>query len=229
VLVLPPAPLSPSGAGAGGSANAPLIKTEEGIKPPAKFFEMKGVFAVSGKSPVTIYHQTNPSMEIGSWSISMWMRLLEGPTGSFRSLFFKGDKSGFDGQRTPSVWLLPNANRLAIRVSTAVNADSGADSTLEIPLGHWSFLTFVFNNNSQVLEDPKSLIGIDDEFMNHKTKSFLHNNIAPYDVSIYLNGALDVNLQFANVALGNQGPLQFFKDISHDGLTSVIYFLSCLI
>lgn len=59
----------------------------------------------------------------GSWSLTMWIRLLDGPTGSFRNLFFKGFAS--TGQRSPSAWLLPATNRLAMRVSTVADVDIG--------------------------------------------------------------------------------------------------------
>jgi hypothetical protein len=52
----------------------------------------------------------------------------EGPTGHFRTLFFKGDTSG---ARTPSAWLLPNQNGIAIRVSTNSSADVGASSIMK--------------------------------------------------------------------------------------------------
>lgn len=55
----------------------------------------------------------------------MWLKLLEGPTGTYRSILFKGSPESGYAQRTPSVWLLPNSNHLTIRVSTELNADTG--------------------------------------------------------------------------------------------------------
>ena len=106
-------------------------------------FYMKGVFAVSGTTPVVVAHESIPAMvlrtksshsvismytflqEKGTWSVSCWFRLLQGPTGSFRTLFFKGDRLGRDAQRTPSIWLLPDRNRFTVRVSTTSNPDMG--------------------------------------------------------------------------------------------------------
>lgn len=51
------------------------------------------------------------------------MRLLQGPTGSFRAFLHKGSADG--KTRTPSVWLMPGDNRLSIRVSTEANPDLG--------------------------------------------------------------------------------------------------------
>lgn len=53
----------------------------------------------------------------------MWVRLMEGPTGEYRALFYKGTGAG--GHRTPSAWLLPHSNRLAIRVTSDFNHDVG--------------------------------------------------------------------------------------------------------
>ncbi len=50
---------------------------------------------------------------------------MEGPTGLYRSIMYKGipDKDAL--QRTPSAWLLPDSNRITIRVSTVDNPDEG--------------------------------------------------------------------------------------------------------
>jgi len=58
----------------------------------------------------------------GSWSLGFWLFLMEGPTGNFRTLFYKGD----DKQaRTPSAWLLPDSNKMTIRASGTDYADLG--------------------------------------------------------------------------------------------------------
>lgn len=139
--------------------------------------------------------------------------MLEGPTGKFRALFFKGDLAGLDGQRTPSAWLLPHSNKLTIRVSSDISADLGsnisvchllliniairigAETTMEIPTHEWCFLSFVFNNQS----------------MDSQT------NRTVFSLSVYLNGVLDVNMVYGVPVLANKGPLQLFKDISHAG------------
>jgi hypothetical protein len=53
----------------------------------------------------------------------MWIRLLESPTNSFRTLFFKGSAEFM--QRTPSAWLLPESNHVTLRLSTNDSVDSG--------------------------------------------------------------------------------------------------------
>lgn len=53
------------------------------------------------------------------------MKLLQEPTGSFRTIMFKGSaESGF-AQRTPSVWLLPDSNHITLRMSTEDHPDTG--------------------------------------------------------------------------------------------------------
>lgn len=55
--------------------------------------------------------------------MSTWICLVEPPTGRFRAVLHKGSSDG--RTRTPSLWLMPNDNRLSVRVSTAANADTG--------------------------------------------------------------------------------------------------------
>lgn len=59
---------------------------------------------------------------MGSWSLGMWVLLLEGPTGQHRTLFYKGEGQG---DRTPSAWLLPASNRLTLRASVEGSPDLG--------------------------------------------------------------------------------------------------------
>ena len=196
-------------------------------------FYMKGLFAVSGTTPVVVAHESIPAMvglitptfsgnyviyltfsqQTGIWSVSCWFRLLQGPTGSFRTIFFKGDRLGRNAERTPSVWLLPDRNRFTIRVSTSSTPDlgeghdhilvgscittnvlctheTGAETTLDIPLHEWTFLTFVFQKDSGTLISSSS---------------------------VYVNGLLDVRIQYGEAVSVNSGPLQFFKDVSHSG------------
>lgn len=56
--------------------------------------------------------------------MSMWVKILEDPTGSHRTIFYKGKTDGGE-ERTPSAWLLPDQNRVAIRVSTRSAPDKG--------------------------------------------------------------------------------------------------------
>ena len=55
------------------------------------FIRFKGLLAISGRNGIILSSQSLPSSYRKSWTISMWMFLAEGPTNSYRTLFFKGD------------------------------------------------------------------------------------------------------------------------------------------
>lgn len=38
-----------------------------------------------------------------------------------------------------------------------------------------------------------------------------------YYVQLYINGALDIEVKFNELVVGNDGPIHFFKDVSHQG------------
>eukprot|EP01037_Dinobryon_pediforme_P013308 gene13308-13420_t len=160
-------------------------------------FRMKGVFATSGLTPVVISHQSIPAMSwsSGGWAVSLWLRLLQGPTGSYRTIFFKGDRAGLTADRTPSVWLLPHSNRLTLRVSTRDNVDLGAETTIELPLHEWSFLTFVFRNES----------------------SSERNATLIYSATVFVNGVLDVLVQY------NEQDLSLWDAPLSDGDVTSLY------
>lgn len=67
---------------------------------------------------------------------------------SHRALFYKGDSTASTG-RTPSVWLLPDRNRMTIRVSTEMDADLAVESLIDIPSFRWTLISFVFSNTSK--------------------------------------------------------------------------------
>jgi TPR repeat protein len=103
----------------------------------------------------------------GSWSLVAWMWLWGGPTEDrstgnatspaggpfepkFRSLFFKGP-GGSVQDRTPSAWLLPDSNRVLMRVSQkepSYDPDVGVTSVGELPIREWVHVAFTFNNAS---------------------------------------------------------------------------------
>eukprot|EP01041_Mallomonas_annulata_P003465 gene3465-6894_t len=153
------------------------------------FIRYKGIVAITGTNPIRLRQTSIPSLAKGHWSLSFWVKLLDRPPGVYRSLFYKGD-GGL--MRTPSVWLLPNTNRMAVRASTDVNPDLGADTALEIPVNKWSLLTFSFENTTT------------------ETKN-------GYVISVYLNGKLDISLSYSDKVLPNEGELHMFKDPSHNG------------
>jgi hypothetical protein len=43
-----------------------------------------------------------------------------------------------------------------------------------------------------------------------------------YTISNYVNGNLDIEMKFRDAVLGNDGPLHLFKDVSHEGMSTII-------
>lgn len=58
--------------------------------------------------------------------------------------------------RTPSVWLLPDTNRMTIRVSTVKESDVAVESFIDIPSFKWTLVTFVFSNATGSRDNGKS-------------------------------------------------------------------------
>ena len=167
--------------------------TVEEKSPPRPLLRHSGVLALSGHHSVLVPHSVLPPLSSsgGSFSVSFWTRLLDEPTGSFRAFFYKGN--GVDANRTPSVWLLPTCNRLALRVTTVDSPDLGADTTLSIPLNQWSHVCIVFDNQT------RSEAG------------------GGYTITVYIDGQLDVSLRYSTEVIPNNSSLQLFKDVSFDG------------
>ena len=69
------------------------------------------------------------------WGLEFWLYIEDAPTGAHRGLFFKGDVDRLGGQRTPSAWLAPDSNKVALRVSTDKGLDIGADTDTPLPYG----------------------------------------------------------------------------------------------
>lgn len=109
---------------------------------------------------------------------------------------FVGD--GNDPNRTPSAWLIPTSNRLAIRATTAEKPDLGADSTLSIPLNQWTHVCFVFDNRTRAA------------------------NGGGFKIVAYINGQLDISLAYSTEVIPNNSSFQMFKDVSHDGPRSFV-------
>lgn len=153
--------------------------------PASPTIRMKGVFGSSGKSNSLVIPDHSVS-STGTFSISFWIRLVdEKPTGEYRCLFHKSSYLD-SSHRTPSAWLLPHTNRIALRVSTDINSDIGYDTTTIIPSNQWNLLTFVFNN----ISDSK------------------------YTAAVYINGRIDIEISFTDHIYHSNGPLYFFKDTS---------------
>ena len=166
--------------------------------PPRPLVRHSGVLAVSGLHPVIIPHSMLPpvSSNGGSFSISFWIRLLESATGKFRALFYKGD--GVSPNRTPSAWLIPTSNRVALRSTTKDTPDLGADTTISIPNDQWTHLCFIFHN---------------------QTKKNATNG---YKIVAYVNGKLDISIGYSTEVIPNNSSLQLFHDISHSGPRSFV-------
>ena len=128
----------------------------------------------------------------------MWLQLLENATGSHRTLFFKGDSKS--GHRTPSVWLLPNANRLTLRATTIRDIDLGAESHIEIPLDSWTLLSLTFCPSS--------------------SSSSLHSS--QYKIQLYVNNTLDISLTYQDEVLGNSYPFHLLHDGTHVGPKCIV-------
>lgn len=118
---------------------------------------------------------------------------------------------------TPSAWLLPMSSRLAMRASTASDMDLGADTLLDIPVGKWVHMAFVFHNQSSSSTRTRS--------SHPNTTSALDEEVpvqrAPFIMSVYQNGHMDVSLTYPDNAIANEHPLHFFRDMSHAGPTIV--------
>lgn len=106
--------------------------------------------------------------------------------GSFRGLFYKGDGNTC----TPSVWLHPNSNRLALRVTTSTKPHIGMDSRTQLAAGKWTHVAFSFSNTT----------------------------VGEFFAAIYVNGLLDVSGTFRDVVnLGPDFPLYIGRDPSTPG------------
>jgi hypothetical protein len=173
---------------------------QEEKKPPRPLVRHSGVLAISGHHAVLVPQSVLPPLSSGggSFSVSFWMRLLDSAAGNFRAFFYKGD--GNDPNRTPSAWLIPTSNRLAIRSTTADTPDLGADTTLSIPLNQWAHVCFVFDNRTQ----PANGAG------------------GEYKIVTYIDGQLDISIGYSTEVIPNNSSFQMFKDVSHDGPRSFV-------
>lgn len=101
-------------------------------------FEVQGVIALDGEHSLPVPNDAIPS----TFSLALWLNSIEEATGSHRALLFKGDPKRFGGHRTPSAWLLPNSNGLAVRVSSAERLDIGSDTPTLFHTATWVYLIF---------------------------------------------------------------------------------------
>jgi hypothetical protein len=101
-----------------------------------------------GGGSASVVIPDSPSIGMGSlgpdFSVTFWIKPREGPAGSWRRVLQKGA----DPQRTPSVWLHPEDNRLHFRISMDANWNEGGDSTSQLPLNVWTHVAYVLNGNT---------------------------------------------------------------------------------
>ena len=80
-----------------------------------------------------------PLLEVGrqnaDFSLAMWVKLEQGYTGYYRSIFHKGNSSS---ARTPSLFLRPDSDRIHFRVSTTGDWNQGGDTVGALPLHTWT-------------------------------------------------------------------------------------------
>ena len=169
---------------------------------PEPSVRVRGVAGVGASSfkvsdsilPAAAHGIAGPRGEDGTtaWTLTFWAWIWDGPTGEFRTLFHKGD--GGDN-RTPAAWLLPNDMRLALRVSSATQANLGTESLTQLPIRQWVHLAFMFRNST---------------------------NSSSFQLEYYVNGELDCSLQFNEPVLANGGPLRLGRDTWERGTRMLV-------
>ena len=66
-----------------------------------------------------------------------------------RAIFYHGEGVAHEsGDRTPSLWILPESNRITLRVSTNKSVDEGWESELSLPTDQWIALQVEIQNRS---------------------------------------------------------------------------------
>ena len=70
------------------------LENFQSIKPvnnsPIPFYQMNSLLSLSKAHGIVLAHDSDLNFQLGSWSISFWIRLLETTDGKFTTLFFKG-------------------------------------------------------------------------------------------------------------------------------------------
>jgi len=131
--------------------------------------------------------------------------------------------------------------------------NTGVETTIDLPIGQWVHLAFTLANYSSpettvdsninpevklgtalskdgynmslsTLGQQNLISGNSDEIINLKRKFPVREGVQ-YAISIYVNGKLDINIQFPMLVIGNDSPLELFKDESFQG-NSILYLTS---
>jgi SEL1 protein len=190
-------------------AKAPMIvrnvSTPEIQLPAEPHHRIQGVLSLTGETEaLQIQHKDLPTTMPKSWAISMWVFLHEGPTGKYRTFFFKGDKSG---ERTPSAWLLPDSQHLAMKVSTKGNQDLGLNSTSPLPVQEWVHLVFSFSNETAQITAEDEATAIEEG-----------NKVVHYRYQLFINGKHDTTITYYEKVEENHAALHIGDDPFFDGI-----------
>ena len=168
--------------------------------PLAPWWDARGVFASAGDNALKIPAGELPLLGRGDFSLAFWIYVAEEPSGAHRGVFFKGDVGRLGGARTPSAWLLPDSNRLALRVSTHAGGDDvGADTELPLPTYAWTHVVFSFANRTANPE-PRA-----------------DGRLARFVFGFYVDGRRDSTLDFYDDVAWNDGALHLGRDPDRRG------------
>lgn len=104
----------------------------------------------SGSFDGSSYVKVNNSslLEVGKddsdFTVSFWMKLKEGFTGSWRNFIHKGNSGQ---ERTFAMWMRPNDNKIHYRISTTSNWNDGGNSVQALNVDEWTHITYVKEGN----------------------------------------------------------------------------------
>jgi len=74
------------------------------------------------------------------FAVSFWIYLRTGATGAWRAIMHKGSS---DSQRTFSLWMHPEDDRVHFRISTSAGPNEGGDSVSSLSLHRWTHVAYV--------------------------------------------------------------------------------------
>ncbi|MHC4174805.1 MAG: LamG-like jellyroll fold domain-containing protein [Planctomycetota bacterium] len=98
---------------------------------------------VGGGRTVTI-NDDKDVLRLGSYTYELWMKDLDGPTGSWRNVFYKGSTNSSAG-RGPLLALRPSENGVHFDHSTGTG-QSTLDTHEGIPVNEWTHIALVLTS-----------------------------------------------------------------------------------
>jgi hypothetical protein len=116
---------------------------------------LEGAFLSTGTSQVIIGNPASQSdwtrraLNLGlgnrDFSLSFWIWPEDVGAGAWRGVLFKGNETRPQSKwdRTPSIWLHPNENRVHFRISTSAGSDEGGVSAARLPVEAWTHIAYV--------------------------------------------------------------------------------------